>query len=669
MKKICSILLIITILFSTVGAVDVLAESTCTLSVSNKSGMRNDTIDISVFISGNSNMQACGFELKYDKDVLELINAERGTVISSSPIINTNQLGKIVYSYASTSPLKTSGSLLDIQFKIKTDAAYGSTLLDLDVQELSNGNFENISCTVNDGQINVIAPVLDTPSYIEASEVQDTYAAIIWQGVEGATGYNVYLNGNLFTEEPLNDNYCTFTELEQDTDYNIQVTTLHYETESEKSEVCLIHTKRTQYSVLFVDWSYGTEEENENSILEIVYVEHGEDVSAPETPVRKGYKFIGWDGTMINVTSNRIIQAQYEKELYTVTFVDWDGTVLDTQTVNYGEVAIAPEAPTRDGYVFTIWDCAFDNVTTDLTVTAQYSEITCEHANTETINVRESTCAQKGYAGDVYCNDCGLIVAIGGELDYAEHKYDSVITAPTPDAQGYTTHTCAVCGDSYVDSYTEYIDENAPQIIVVSKKCLAGKTVEVTVALKNNPGIASAKLTLDFDTTVLTLTKVTDAGNLGIQCHKPELTSPYTLAWMNDTATEDFTFNGTIVTLTFEIAEDAELGDYIIDLSYDYDNYDIWNVNVEKVKFAVVDGVISVIDTIIGDVNGDGAVNTLDRMELARHLANWEGYSAESIDMIAADVNNDGIVNTLDRMALARHLANWSGYETLPCEM
>jgi len=33
------------------------------------------------------------------------------------------------------------------------------------------------------------------------------------------------------------------------------------------------------------------------------------------------------------------------------------------------------------------------------------------------------------------------------------HDYKSVVTAPTCMERGYTTHTCTVCGDSYVDSY------------------------------------------------------------------------------------------------------------------------------------------------------------------------------------------------------------------------
>ena len=35
------------------------------------------------------------------------------------------------------------------------------------------------------------------------------------------------------------------------------------------------------------------------------------------------------------------------------------------------------------------------------------------------------------------------------------HSYTPVVTAPTCTEQGYTTHTCTVCGDSYVDSFVD----------------------------------------------------------------------------------------------------------------------------------------------------------------------------------------------------------------------
>ena len=66
----------------------------------------------------------------------------------------------------------------------------------------------------------------------------------------------------------------------------------------------------------------------------------------------------------------------------------------------------------------------------------------------------------------------------------------------------------------------------------------------------------------------------------------------------------------------------------------------------------------------LGDVNGDGEVNALDRTVLARYLAHWSGY--DTINEVYSDVNLDGVVNQKDRMILARYLARWEGYETLP---
>lgn len=60
---------------------------------------------------------------------------------------------------------------------------------------------------------------------------------------------------------------------------------------------------------------------------------------------------------------------------YTVTFKNWDNTTLKTETVDYGNSAIAPTELTRSGYTFTGWDTDFSNVTSNLTITAQYTVI------------------------------------------------------------------------------------------------------------------------------------------------------------------------------------------------------------------------------------------------------------------------------------------------------
>ena len=42
-----------------------------------------------------------------------------------------------------------------------------------------------------------------------------------------------------------------------------------------------------------------------------------------------------------------------------------------------------------------------------------------------------------------------------GDEETCDHVYTSVVTAPTCEEQGYTTHTCSECGDTYKDSYTD----------------------------------------------------------------------------------------------------------------------------------------------------------------------------------------------------------------------
>ena len=126
-----------------------------------------------------------------------------------------------------------------------------------------------------------------------------------------------------------------------------------------------------------------------------------------------------------------------------------------------------------------------------------------------------------------------------------------------------------------------------------------GETVDVTFTINNNPGLVGMALNVTFDDSVLQLITVNDGGILGANAHKPELENPYTLSWSNDTMRTNITDNGTIVTLSFLIKETAQKGNsYEIKASYDYDNYDIYDVDSNPVKFNIVNGYVNVINDI-----------------------------------------------------------------------
>ncbi len=198
------------------------------------------------------------------------------------------------------------------------------------------------------------------------------------------------------------------------------------------------------------------------------------------------------------------------------------------------------------------------------------------------------------------------------------------------------------------------------QIVVGNVTGKPGNTVGVPISLKNNPGITSMKLSIEYDSNVMTLTRVEDFGKLGpTAMHNKNL-----LIWDNDIVKTNFTVNGEIVRLYFTINPKAVENTYTVTVKYDNSNFDIFNAATKTVHFDVIEGAVRVTNVMCGDINSDGKVNSLDRAILSRHIAKWKGY--EIIDEAAADVDGDGRITVHDRAVLARHVAKWDGYLKLP---
>lgn len=87
--------------------------------------------------------------------------------------------------------------------------------------------------------------------------------------------------------------------------------------------------------------------------------------------------FIGTSTFSTDLTGGWSLGGRLDFELatHTVTFLDWDGTQLGTDTVITGTSATPPADPVREGYRFIGWDSDGTNITEDAVITALYEAI------------------------------------------------------------------------------------------------------------------------------------------------------------------------------------------------------------------------------------------------------------------------------------------------------
>ncbi|MBQ7255860.1 MAG: hypothetical protein IJS31_06435 [Oscillospiraceae bacterium] len=233
---------------------------------------------------------------------------------------------------------------------------------------------------------------------------------------------------------------------------------------------------------------------------------------------------------------------------------------------------------------------------------------------------------------------------------------------------------CSACNGYFLDAdaTTETTAENVilpklddptpinpdATLTITGGKARAGQTVTVALQLSENPGIAGMRLNVSYDS-ALTLEKAETGDTLTtLAFTKPGNLSanPVALFWdgMDDDTTCGET--GTILVLTFRVAEGTEAGEYPVTVTYVSD--EVYNAAFEDVTLAVQNGTVTVIDYVTGDANGDMLVNGKDVTVLRQYLAG--GYNV-TIDEHAADANHDGKANGKDVTMLRQYLAGGYG--------
>lgn len=109
-------------------------------------------------------------------------------------------------------------------------------------------------------------------------------------------------------------------------------------------------------------------------VLSTQTVEYEAAATAPDTArlsPPEGMHFAKWDKDFSKVTEDIEVSAVYERNVYTVTFKNGE-TTLKTEMVKHGFAATPPNVYDTATKKFVEWDKSFDNVTSDLIVNAKF---------------------------------------------------------------------------------------------------------------------------------------------------------------------------------------------------------------------------------------------------------------------------------------------------------
>lgn len=139
-------------------------------------------------------------------------------------------------------------------------------------------------------------------------------------------------------------------------------------------------TEDIEVSAVYELNEYTVTFKNGETTLKTEMVKHGFAATPPNVFDTATKKFVGWDKSFDNVTSDLIVNAKWETKKFTLTFINFDGTTVDTAEVEYGapisdHFETADSAATYDDKIldYVGW---YDKSDTEKTIIDDFSELT-----------------------------------------------------------------------------------------------------------------------------------------------------------------------------------------------------------------------------------------------------------------------------------------------------
>ena len=265
---------------------------------------------------------------------------------------------------------------------------------------------------------------------------------------------------------------------------------------------------------------------------------------------------------------------------------------------------------------------------------------------TKVENAKAATCTEDGYTGDTICKGCGAVLETGNTLPLAPHNYVEVVTPPTSTTQGFTTYTCSVCGDSYIDNFTPITPEADAKAIVSESTVRPGENVTVYISLDKELDVKSMSVSdIRYDKSKLSLNKGEWAVSGALLTHWDQNNEVGVITFSENTE-----LSGNVFALTFNALDDLEDCEVEISCKLGVSTMDS-NNSENQLNIENIPGKITITNVIRGDVNGDNQVNSNDAIYLLYHTQLPDRYPINQ----NGDFNGDGQVNSNDAIYLLYH--------------
>ncbi len=250
---------------------------------------------------------------------------------------------------------------------------------------------------------------LEPRKYFVGTDFAGKQATLFIYKFDAASDYTDEYVGQVQVD---NAGYCTFSNIKLREEPSIKTGDMTFalgiEGTTNTFVVETLEAPKPTYTVNFYDW--------DGTIIETQTVTEGESATLPSyIPEKEGYDFIGWSDTLTNVREDRDIFADMEKREYQVIFVDWENQLIEVKTFQHGDVLVTPDFTQVQGYTFAGWDAINEGkaiVTGNMVVTAQYD------ANVYTVKF----CDYDGNVIDVQEVEYGKTATPPEDVESADYK-------------------------------------------------------------------------------------------------------------------------------------------------------------------------------------------------------------------------------------------------------